>query len=510
MKSNGLGSWIARRARMTPSKTALIFGDERRTYTEFNNRIIQLVHGLRSLGVQRGDRVGYLGSNRPEFLETMFAAATLGAVFVPVHVGFSAPDISYVINDSGCSILVYGPDAGPLIDEIRPDISVRCFISVHDNAGNDYSLGSLIIPQPLTPVEEEIGLDDLCMIAYTSGTTGRPKGAMLSHGNLTWNVVNVMSCTDYNEDDIFLVQAPLYRLGGLGMMALPGLFKGATLVVAHEKTGSTDILKLIERNRCSILFGSPEFYRNLLNSLEDNNADISSLRFCMCGGDIIPEPLIRAWLKRRVRFQQGYGQTEAAPLLLLLDKDEMLTKIGSSGKPPLFTDVRVVHPDMTDVQPGEAGEIIARGPNIMMGYWNLPDVTAAKITGDGWLRTGDAARTDDDGHIFVLGRVDDAIRIEGMLLFPAEIEKVLSGYPEVEDSAVAGIDRNGHVVLTAFVVLNPEMSVTVDELQKRLTGELPGDQIPGEIRFIDSIPRNPNGKIMRNKLQEQSDYLLTG
>ncbi len=229
----------------------------------------------------------------------------------------------------------------------------------------------------------------------------------------------------------------------------------------------------------------------------------------MCGGDIIPEPLIRAWLGRGVRFQQGYGQTEAAPMLLFLDKDETLTKIGSSGKPPLFTDVRIVHPDMTDVKPGEPGEIIARGPNIMMGYWNLPDITAAKITGDGWLRTGDAARMDNDGHIYVLGRVDDAIKIEGRLLFPAGIEKVLSGYPEVTDSAVAGIDKNGKVVLTAFVVTKPEMSVTVDEIQKRLNDELPADQIPEEIKFVDSVPRNPNGKIIRNKLQEQSTHIFT-
>ncbi len=161
MNNKGLGSWIARRARMTPEKTALVFGDDECSYEMFYRRTIQCAHAFRSLGLKRGDRIGYLGPNRPAFLETMFAAASLGAVFVPVHAGFSVPDISYVVNDSGCSTVVYGPDAGSVIDAIRSDITVRCFISVQDNDVNDYSLESLIARQPLTPIEEEVGIDDL-------------------------------------------------------------------------------------------------------------------------------------------------------------------------------------------------------------------------------------------------------------------------------------------------------------------------------------------------------------
>jgi fatty-acyl-CoA synthase len=499
MHTMGLGMWIARRARMTPSKAALIFEGTPVSYSELNIRITRFARGLRSLGLQRDDRIGYLGSNHPAFIETMFAAATLGAVFVPLHVGFSRENIAHCINDAGCRLLVYGPDMTDILNDIRPDIRVETCLAIGDPDRDDPTVASIMEDNSLAPIIEDIGFDDLCLISYTSGTTGLPKGVVLTHGNLTWNVCNFMTCADYCTDDVILVQAPLYRMGGLGVLALPGLFKGATLVLASE-TEPGRLMDLIDRYKVTVLFGGPDFFRSLLAVLDADNRDIPSVRFCICGGDIIPEPLIRTWLDHGIHFQQGYGLTEASPMLLLLDKKDMLAKIGSSGRPPLFTEVRVVRMDFSDVEPGEVGEIVARGPNIMKGYWKLPEVTALKITPDGWLRTGDAARVDHDGYIYVLGRIDDAIDLGGRMLLPAEIEKVIVGYAEVADCAIAGSMTNGAFDLTAFIVRASDARISEAELLSRFRADLSADRIPKHIHFVDSIPRNPNGKIIRQLL----------
>jgi fatty-acyl-CoA synthase len=499
MQDFGIGSWIRRHAEINPSKTALIYNDDVRSYTEFHSRILKFANGLRSVGARRGDRIGYFGANHPAFFETLFASATIGAMFVQVHFRFTPRDLIHVLNDSGCRILVYDPAASHIIDEVRKDVNVQTYIAADEVSGSADTISSLCANQPAAPLEVAVGLDELCLISYTSGTTGRPKGVMLSHGNLTWNVFNFLSCADYLSDDIVLAAAPLYRMGGLGVSVLPGLYKGATVVITQE-SDPIGLLRLIEHRRITVLFGNPDLFRALLASSEIYNADLSSVRFCICGGDTVPESLIRAWLARGVVFQQGYGLTEAAPLVLLLNKDEMLTKIGSSGKPPMFTEVRVVNPELSDVRPREIGEILVRGPNVMMGYWNLPEVTAKKFTPDGWLRTGDAARIDDDGHIYITGRVEDAINLGDRIVYPSEIEKTIGSYSGVSDCAVSGIKDDSGIVLTAFVVRYPELTVTAEELLSRMHEDLPSDNVPVRIKFVESIPRNPNGKIVRHLL----------
>jgi fatty-acyl-CoA synthase len=310
-----------------------------------------------------------------------------------------------------------------------------------------------------------------------------------------------MSCSDFISDDVILTLAPLYRLGGLGVTVLPGLFKGATIVVTPE-TGPAEILDLIERHRVTVLFGAPALFQDLLAVVGERKPDLSSLRFCICGGDTIPDQLVRNWLALGVQFQQGYGLTEAAPLALLLDKHEMLTKNGAAGRSPFFTEVRVVHSDMADVQAGENGEIVVRGPNVMMGYWNEPEMTNATITDNGWLHTGDAARMDSDGHIYVTGRLKDAITSGNQTVFPSEIEKVLIKYPDVIDCAVTGIPVNGTNEITAFVVLSGDATNSVEQLRTYCERELPSEKVPRRFQLIDAIPRNPNGKILRRKLLE--------
>lgn len=497
----GLGSWIGRRCRMTPWKTAIVYQDNSWTYEEFQARIGQLANGLRCLGIRYGDRIGYLGPNHPAFLETMFAAGTLGAVFVPLHFRFSIPDLIHVITNSGCSIVIHDPEAATIIASIRPSVSVREYVIVGEKAGESHSLESVCQGQPPSFDDVNIGLNDLCILSYTSGTTGKPKGVMLSHGNLTWNVFNFMSCSDFLSDDVILTLAPMYRMGGLGVSVLPGLFKGATVVVT-PRTDPDETLDLIDQHHVTVLFGSPALFKALLNAHKVRKTELSSLRFCICGGDTVPESLIQDWLDLGVQFQQGYGLTEAAPLVLLLDKEEILSKNGSAGRPAFFTDVRVTGPEMDDINEGQIGEIVVRGPNVTEGYWNEPEKTKATITADGWLRTGDAAHLDSDRDIYVIGRIRDAIAIDGQQVFPSEIEKKLNEHPDILDSAVAGFSDQKKNLIVAFIVLKagaiPSPETLLDFCRDVLSPQL----VPDRIEFVDDLPRNPNGKILRWKLKE--------
>jgi fatty-acyl-CoA synthase len=518
MRNQGLGSWTARRAGMTPWRTALtVPGGEagaatRIPYSLLHSRATRLAHGLRALGVRRGDRVGYLGANHPAFLETLFAAGTLGAIFVPLHLRFAPSDLAWVLQDTGCSILVYGAETAALAEQLGPQAAVRRYLRV-GLPGTDgppgMPLDELLGSQPETPIDEAVQLNEPCLISYTSGTTGRPKGVVLSHGNLTWNVINFLSSADYLSDDVLLQVAPLYRLGGLGVVALPGLFKGAELVVT-SRVDPDELLSVIEKHRVTVVFGSPGLFRALLESPRLARTDLSSLRFCFCGGDSVPEDLIRAWLQRGVRFQQGYGLTEAAPMALLLDAEEMAAKVGAAGRPPLFTDVRVVHPDMSEVAPGESGEIVIRGPNVMLGYWGQPEATDAAITHGGWLHSGDAARMEADGHIYVLGRTSDGIELDASVVYPAEIERELLRHPAVAECAAVGVSEGGHTELAAFVVCRPGAACEAQELLAFWTAQLPPGRVPRRVELVEELPRNPNGKLIRRHLRERLERASLG
>src|SRR5262249_11231907 len=255
---------------------------------------------------------------------------------------------------------------------------------------------ALVAGSPGHAIEETVGPDELCLLAYTSGTTGRPKGVMLTHGNVTWNVVNLLSCADFRSGDATIALVPFFRVGGTGVNVLPVLFMGGTVVVPGD-VQTDDVRRLTEQHHVTVGFGNPDILESLLRSPLWPAADLSGVRFLITGGAPVPEPLIRAYLERGLTLLQGYGLSEAAPGALLLQPDRALSKVGSAGTPPLFVDTKIVGPSGADVGPRQAGELLVRGPNVMAGYWNRPEDTAAALTPDGWLRTGDAARSTRTG-----------------------------------------------------------------------------------------------------------------
>jgi fatty-acyl-CoA synthase len=493
----GVGSWIERRARIAPDDVALIGGDRSFTYAELAGRVRRLANGLHWLGVARGDRVAWLGANHAAFLESLFASGLLGAALAPVNHRLEAGEIRSILQDAEPSVLIQHGATDPT--SVPPSIRHRITVAGSMDQGFDFE--ALVADSPDDPIEVSVGMDDLCLLPHTSGTTGPPRGVMLTHANVTWNVVNLLTSADFRSTDVTVAIAPFFRVGGTGVNVLPVLFVGGTVVVATD-VSADEILRLIERHRVSVGFGNPDILDALVHSEIWPQADLSSVRFVLTGGAPVPERLIRAYLDRGVTLLQGYGLSEAAPLALLLDPGRALEKIGSAGRPPLLVDVQIVSPNGTVVGPGETGELLVRGPNVMAGYWNRSDATREVVSSDGWLRTGDAARSDDEGYIWIVDRVADRFLSDGRPVYPGDVERVLTGHPSIADVGVVQIYMKGRgEVLVALVVLSPGSEATEQDVLAFGRQHLAPHQMPASVTFVDRLPRNSVGKLIRARLR---------
>ncbi|WP_329569339.1 acyl-CoA synthetase [Streptomyces sp. NBC_01361] len=485
MRNEGLGSWPARRARKTPHRTALIHAGAAVTYAALHERTTRLAHALRALGVRRGDRVAYLGPNHPSFLEALFAAGLLGAVFVPLNTRLAEPELAFQIRDSGATVLLHAAARGGDLPGVRTAVEAD---------GPAYE--ELLAAAPALAIDEQVGPDDVGIIMYTSGTTGRPKGAMLTHGNLTWNAVNVLVDQDLAADEIALVVAPLFHTAGLNMLTLPVLLKGGSCVLVGSFDAAAT-LELVERHQVTFMFGVPTMFDQLTRQPNWPDADLSSLRMLSCGGSPVPTPLIAAYQDRGLTFLQGYGMTEAAPGTLFLDAEHAVSKAGTAGVPHFFSDVRVARPDLAPVEPGETGEVLVRGPHVMPGYWGLPDESAAAFA-DGWFRTGDAARIDADGYVTIVDRFKDMIISGGENIYPAEVEDALLAHADIAECAVIGVpDEKWGEVGRAVLVAREGRAPDPHEVLASLSGRLAPYKIPKSAVVVDALPRTASGKLVK-------------
>jgi len=503
MRNGGLGSWIARRARMTPGHTAIIHPGPpgaSLTYAQMDTRVTRLAHALRGLGVGHGDRVAYLGPNHPAFLETFFAAGTLGAVFVPLNWRLAGPELAFCLADSGSTVLVHAPEHAEVVASLRPRLDLRHVVGLAGTAGDVHPYEALLAAAPDSPIDEGVEPDEPCMIMYTSGTTGRPKGATLTHANATWNCFNVLIDIDVASDEVSLISAPLFHTAALNMLCLPTLMKGSSVVlVAHFDPGRA--FDLIESQRVTWMFGVPSMFAAMAHSPRWSGADLSSVRILMCGGAPVPEALIHTYRDRGLTFLQGYGMTETAPGALFLSR-RMASKVGSAGKASFFTDVRLARADLSEPAPGEPGEILVRGPNVMSGYWRQPEATSSALTGDGWFRSGDIGVVDEEGFFYVRDRLKDMIISGGENIYPAEIEAVLSQHPGVAECGVVGVpDAKWGEVGKAFVVLKPPGRESAADLLAFLQGKLARYKIPKSVELVDALPRTGSGKIDKQRLR---------
>ena len=504
MRNAGLGSWPERHLRSSPEAPALWFEGTTATHGEFALRVRRAAAALAGLGVRRGDRVAWFGANHPTALETLYACGQLGAVWVPVNARFTVPEARFVLEHSGASVVVHGREHGPTADALRSALpAVREWIAgeppLVGGAGSRDWQQLLADTEPALR-DEPVTLDDPCLIMYTSGTTGRPKGALLTHGNMTWACIDQVLGFGFTRDERTLAMAPLFHIGGLNGTLNPTLLRGGCVVLVRGFDPPAT-LAVVAEQRVTSFFAVATMLDALSRQPGFGSLDLSALRTVGAAGAPLPLPLLRTWLDRGVTVQQAYGMTESAPAGTALDSAVAVAKVGSAGTSQFFTDVRVVRPDGTECAPGEVGEIVLSGPNIMAGYWDDPEATAAAVV-DGWFHSGDAGSTDEDGYLYIRDRYKDMIISGGENVYPAEVESVMLELPEVQEVAVIGVPdpRWGEVGL-AVVVPAPGAPTDADALLATLRERLAGFKVPQQVRYVTDLPKTATGKIRKPELR---------
>ena len=471
------GDLLAERARVTPDQLALIVVEtgERLTYAELNERADRAADTLRSV-LAPGDRFGILAYNSLEFIDLFFAAGKAGVIAVPLSTRATEHELRHIASDCDMRVLFYG-DEFEAIDLQIP----RHKTNWRTGPGNR---------QPATGNSSS---EDVYCLLYTSGTTGKPKGVMIPKRQLYWNGYNTAINWGLRDDDVSPVFTPLYHAGGIAAFLIPIFCAGGTMVL-HKSFEPAQVWRTIEQERCTVVLGVPTIWKMLMDAPEFATADLSHARWFISGGAPLPQFIIDAYQKRGVVFKQGYGMTEVGVNCFTMTVDESFRKPGSIGKPMLFTEVKLENMD------GDVGEMLIRGPHVSKGYWNNEAATRDAYGEDGWFRTGDLARRDDEGFFYIAGRRKEMFISGGVNVYPAEIEAELVSHPAVSDAAVIAIpDDTWGETGVAFVV----SSATENELAQYLASRIAKYKLPKRFIFLDALPRTAYGKVVKEELRKR-------
>jgi acyl-CoA synthetase (AMP-forming)/AMP-acid ligase II len=511
MKHN-VGLSLKKRAQISANSEAFVeFEKGRRfSFTELNARSNRTANALLERGVKPGDRVATLLKNGIEFVESYYAIAKIGAVMVPVNWRLVANEIAYILGDSGASALIFDADFDATVEQLQGngDLAVHSFLRVAQPdtpatlaSTEDYDT----VTRAASADEPKVGAydDDLLFIMYTSGTTGHPKGVMHSHRCVLWAEITSMTTSDMRGEDRFLLPMPMFHVGCL-MPVSQLVHRGATGVIMRDIDMGL-MFKAIEQEKISITMSVPALLQFMLAAPERQQTDMSSIRWIATGASPVPVSLLREYEDIGIAIHQAYGLTESCgPGTLLLPEDAE-AKVGSCGKPQMHTEAKVVDSKGNEVEPGsgEIGELLLQGQHMMLGYWNKPEATAEALK-DGWLHTGDLCTVDEDGFISICDRMKDMIISGGENVYPAELENVLAGCPEVTEAAVIGVssEKWGETPL-AIVVAAPGSSPSAESLKAYCKENLAGYKVPQLYEFVDSLPRNASGKLLKPTLREQ-------
>ena len=483
-----LADWIDRWAAIRPAHPALIFEDRTITYRDFAGAVARHAGALAGrFGIRKGDRVAHLGANTPDMLYLFFACARLGAMFVPLNWRLAAPEHAHQLSHSGASLLACDAEFAAHAKTI--DANVRRAV-----LGEDFADGAL---------DDGPGAyGDKLLIGYTSGTTGHPKGAVLTQHAFLWNALNSVATFDLGAQDRVLTALPMFHVGGLNIQTVPALHAGAT-VVLHRRFEAGAFLAAIPRHRITLSLAVPAVARALIDHPAWAAADLSSLRAIGVGSSVVPLPLIDAWHARGVPCAQVYGATETGPVAITLRAEDARDHPESCGKPALHCDAMIVDDKFRELLPGEKGEIACCGGNVMCEYWNDPAATEAAFT-QGWFHTGDIGHRDRDGFFYVDDRKKDLIISGGENIYPAEIEAVLAECPEIAEAAVIGRadDRWGEVPI-AFVIRRDGSRIDAAGVMALFPDRLAKFKWPRAVTFVDAFPRTALGKVQKGELRKR-------
>jgi len=499
-----IGKILTLTANKFPGRTAIIFENHRFTYQEFNWRANQFAHALLQLGLKKGEKVAALLFNSNQFVEVYCGTAKVGGVFTPVNFRFAPGEAQYVIHHSDARFFVFGDEFSDLVEKIRPKLhKVKFFISVGNPPSGAFDYESLLDKSS----REEPGLTlsekDLCQLMYTSGTTGRPKGVLITHRNVLWNLVNALLGREEKEGEISLVIGPLYHTAALNNHFTIRVAMAGTSILL-KRFEPKRVMEIIEKEKVTVISGAPAVYHHLLALPDLERYDTSSITKCTSGAAILPdesrEKLLKLFPNARGIYDV-YGCTEASPNITILKAEDSLRKRECVGPPLPFLEVRIVDERDRDLPTGEVGELICRGPNVMKGYYKDRKTTQETLRG-GWLHTGDLARMDHEGFIYIVDRKKDMIVSGGENIYPREIEEWLYHHPKIQDVAVIGVpDQLWGESVKAFIVLKRGESMKEEDVIEYCKSHLASYKKPKVVEFVEVLPRNPSGKVLKTELR---------
>ncbi len=463
------------------------------TYAAFDARVSHMAGWFQGrTGIGSGDRIAVLAPNTVDTFAVQFACGRIGAIFVPLNWRLANAELRAILADCAPSAMVFDPEFAARAMELSRDAGIE-----HTVSFDEVAKGGPDRPRPVPAT-----LDDISTILYTSGTTGRPKGAIVTHGMNFWNTVHSMQLAGVTRSTVFLGILPLFHTGGLNVFAYPTFQAGGSVAIMRSFDPG-EALRLIGDPGIGVthLFGVPANYQFMAQHPRFAETSMSGLVFAGVGGAPTPDAILQTWQARGAVLQQGYGMTETSPLVLVLDREDAVRKAGSAGKPVLNMEMRVVGDDGADAPSGTIGELWVKGPNIAKGYWKQPEATAAAFT-DGWLHTGDAAVVDADGFYFIVDRWKDMYISGGENVYPAEVENVLYEHKSIAEASVIGIaDARWGQVGRAVVVAKPGSTVTEDDIVAHCAANLARYKLPHSVVFIDALPRNATGKVHKPTLR---------
>lgn len=506
-----LGDISRKHARLDPERECLVCGDTRLTWRQLNERVNRLANGLAGLGVEKDTKVAILAFNCHRYIETYYAVAKLGAVSVPLNFRLSPSELTYVINHSDAEALMVGSEFLDVVKGILPElvnIKLRVLLDIQEEGWVDYEdlIGKSSDEEPGVAVDE----DDLCQLQYTGGTTGLPKGVMLTHRNYMTSVIGMGLANTFAPGDATLQVLPLFHVSWWPVL-LHHCAGGKAVLV--KRFDFDEILSIAQQEGVTHMNMVPILFSWILDFPGLDKYDLSGIKYLSYAGAPMPADLMRRCIGRfGPIIQQGYGLTEAAPLATILKEEdqcrlegppEIIRRISSAGRESLMTAVRVVDDDDKDVAVGEVGEIIVRGKNIMRGYWKDPELTAQGLRG-GWLHTGDMAELDEYGYIYIVDRKHDMIITGGENVYPYEVEKILYEHPAVLEAAVVGLqDKTWGEMVTAALTLKQGATASEEEIIAFCKDRIAHYKCPKQVVFMEDLPKTPIGKILRREVREE-------
>lgn len=490
---------VERGARFFPDKTALIFEGKSFTYKGLDKMANRLANGLRGLGIERGDRVALFLPNIPEFVTSYLGILKIGAVAVSLNVMLKSGEVKFILNDCTAKALITTQSLCENVPDWElPDLKHILIAEGRVNKG--ISLDQLM--SCASSNARAIGMErnEPAAIVYTSGTTGFPKGATLSHGNVISNVYSKNRCCQMRSEDRILLYLPLFHCFGQNAILNSGL-NACTTIILQRRFEPEQVLKTIVSDGVTMFFGVPTVFIKMLN-MNTSGYNLESVRYYFTAAAPMPVEVVQRWHSKHGRLiHEGYGLTETSPFASY--NHDLKYKFGSIGAPIENVEMKVVNSDGMEVEPGSLGEIVIRGPNVMLGYWNRPSETAQVLT-NGWFHTGDMGRMDSDGYFYVVDRLKDMINVSGFKVYPAEVENAIAAHPAVAEVAVYGVpDTVKGEIVKANILLKAGFAIAQEEVIAFCSEKMAAYKIPRAVKFVSEIPKNATGKVLKRHLRQE-------